>query len=87
MVHACTHRAQSYRGGSKPNETAISGMRLVDGIGILVAELRDDTLDPVIVICLERFADQAFKLQSAAFPLVVELVVEGFCDIGVHVVT
>lgn len=59
-------------------------MRLVDGVGIFVAELRDDALDPVEVSGLERFADKAFELESTALPLVVELVVQGFRDIGVH---
>ena len=61
-MHACTHRAQGYRGGSQADETAISGMGLVDGIGIFVAELRDNALDAVVVVRLERFADQAFQL-------------------------
>lgn len=54
-------------------------------IRIFVAELRDNPLDPVEIPSGERLANEALKLERAAFPLVVELIVERFCDIGIHV--
>lgn len=80
-----TYWAQRYRGRSQPNESAIPRMRLMDRICILVTELGDNPLYPVEICSGERLADEALELEGAAFPLVVELVVERFCDVGVHV--
>jgi len=57
---------------------------LVDGVRILVAELVHDLLDAVEVDGGERFADEAFQLEGPALALVVELVIEGLGDVGVH---
>ena len=59
-------------------------MRLVDGIGVVVAELVHDLLDPVVVLGGEQVPDESLKLEGAALALVVELIVEGFGDVDVH---
>jgi hypothetical protein len=59
-------------------------VRLMDGIGILVAELVDNLLDAVEVGGGERLADEALKLQGPTLALVVQLVIEGLGDVGVH---
>jgi len=79
-----THRAQGYRGGSQPYQAAVAGVGLVDGIGVLLAQLAHDAGYPVVVLGGEGVADEAFELERAALALVVELVVEGFSDIDVH---
>jgi hypothetical protein len=80
----CTHWTQGYRGGSEADEAAVAGVGLVDGIGVLLAELAHDAGDPVVVLGSEGFADEAFELERAALAPVVELVVEGFGDVDVH---
>lgn len=79
-----TYRAQGYRRSSQPDQAAISGVGLVHGVGILVAELMDNSLDLVVVACGQTVPNQALELERAAFPLVVELVVECLCDVGIH---
>lgn len=59
-------------------------MRLVNRVRILVTELVHDPGYPGVVPCVEGIANQAFELEGAALALVVELVVEGFGDAGVH---
>jgi hypothetical protein len=81
----CTHRSQGYRGRGQADEAAVAGMRVVDGIGVLVAQLVDDFCYPVVVLGDEGIADEALELEGAALALVVELVVERFSNVGVHV--
>jgi hypothetical protein len=59
-------------------------MRLVDGVGILVAELVDNLLDAVEIGGGEGLADEALELQGPTLALVVQLVIEGLGDVGVH---
>jgi hypothetical protein len=60
-------------------------VRLVDGVGILVAELVHDAGDALVVLRVEGIPDEALELEGAAFALVVELVVERLSDVRVHV--
>ena len=59
-------------------------MGLMNGVGILVAELVHDPCYPVVVLGGEGIADEAFELEGSALALVVELIIERFGDIGVH---
>lgn len=59
-------------------------MRLVDCVGVVVAELVDDLRYPVVVLRLEGIANETFELECAAFALVVELIAKRFGDVGVH---
>lgn len=79
-----TYWAESNRGGSKADKTAVPRMGLMNCIRILVAELEHNLLDLCVVVGSERVPYEAFKLEGAALPLVVELVVERFGDIGIH---
>ena len=79
-----TYRPQGYRGGGQADEAAVAGVRVVDGISVLVAELVHDFCYPVMVLGDEGIADEAFELEGAALALVVELIVERFSDVGVH---
>lgn len=81
---AYTHRPQRYRGRSQPDESTVPGVRLVDRICILMAELGNDALYPIKVPGGERFANETFKLEGTALALVVELVVQSFRDVWVH---
>lgn len=56
----------------------------MDGIGILMAQLMDNPCYPVVVLGGEGIADEALELECPALAPIVELVVEGFCDVGVH---
>lgn len=49
-------------------------MRLVHGIGVVMAELVHDLGNPVMVAFGESSSDSAFEIESAAFPLVVQFV-------------
>lgn len=59
-------------------------MRLVDGVGVVVAELVYDLCYPVVVLRLEGIANETLELECAAFALVVELIVKRFRNVGVH---
>ena len=80
-----THRSKSYRGCCKPDEATIPSMRLVDGVRILMAELMHNLGYPVVVLGSKCISDEALELEGSALTLVVELVVEGFSDVDVHV--
>jgi hypothetical protein len=79
-----TYWAEGYRGRSESYETAVAGVGLVDGIGVLLTQLANDPGYPVVVLGSECVPDEAFEFEGAALALVVELVVERFSDIGVH---
>lgn len=59
-------------------------MRLVDSVGVIMAELMDDLGYPVVVLGSKCIADETFELEGSALSLVVELVVECFGDVDVH---
>ena len=82
--YVCTYWPQGYRGSSESYQAAVAGVGLVDSIGVLLAQLAHDAGYPVVVLGGEGIADEAFELECAALALVVELVIEGFGDIGVH---
>lgn len=75
---------QGYRGSGQSYETTIASVGLVDGIGILMAQLMDDLCYPIMVLGGEGITDEAFEFECPALAPIVELVVEGFCDVGVH---
>lgn len=60
-------------------------MRLVDSVCILMAELVYNLCYPVVVLRLECISDEALELECAALALVIELVVQRFGDVDVHV--
>lgn len=80
-----TYRPQCYRSRGQANEAPIAGVRLVNGVCIVVAELVDNLRYPVVVLRLEGIANEALKLQGAALALVIELIVECFGNVGVHI--
>lgn len=53
--------AESNGGGGEANQTAIAGMWLVDGVGILVAERIEDGLDAGKVLDGDEIADLALE--------------------------
>jgi hypothetical protein len=53
-----TYRAQGYRSCCEANEAAITGIWLVDGISVVVAELVDYLCDSIMVALSEAFADK-----------------------------
>lgn len=61
-----TYRAQSDGGSGQTNETSIASMGLMDGIGILVAELVKYSLDPRVVFCGSKLADDSFQPSNGA---------------------
>ena len=82
--YVCTYWPQGYRGSSQTYQAAVAGVGLVDSIGVLMAELVHDLCYPVVVLGSQCIPDEAFELERAALALVIELVIEGFGDIGVH---
>lgn len=54
-----SYRAECYRGSSQTDEAAISGMLLVDCIGIIMAKLLDDLFDSLMVAGINGFADKS----------------------------
>lgn len=60
-------------------------MRLVNSIRIMVAELMHNLSYPVVVLRDEGISNEALELECAALALVVELIVERFGDVGVHI--
>jgi len=77
--------AQGNGGGGQANEAAISGVRLVDSVGVFVTELVHNLGYPVVVLCGECISDEAFEFEGAALALVVQLIVQSFGDIDIHV--
>ena len=60
------HSSTSYRTkrnscGCQPNEPAISSVRLVHGIGIVVAQLLYDLLDPVEFFSSSKITNNSLK--------------------------
>ena len=47
--------------GSQPNQPAVSSMRLMNGISILVAELLYDLLDPVEFFSSSKITNNSLK--------------------------
>jgi len=84
MHNVFTYWPQCYRSRGQANEAAIAGVRLVDGVGVVVAELVDDLRYPVVVLRLEGIANETLELKCAAFALVVELIIKRFGNVGVH---
>jgi hypothetical protein len=80
-----SYRSQRDRGRGQSYEPAVARVRLVDGVGVLVAELVHDAGDALVVLRVEGIPDEALELEGAAFALVVELVVERLSDVRVHV--
>jgi hypothetical protein len=56
-----THRSKSNSRGSQTYQATVSGMRLMDSICIVIAELVDDGLDLSIVLRDDQLADNAFE--------------------------
>jgi hypothetical protein len=48
--HSQTHRAQGYAGGRKTNKSTITGMRLMDCICKIMAELIDYFPDLLVIL-------------------------------------
>lgn len=66
-----TYGSQRYRGGSQANQTTISGMRLVYGIGVVMAKLIND-LPNILMLSLENGVPNNF-LESGKNSLEVSL--------------
>ena len=77
--------AKGDRGGGQANKAAISGVGLVDSVGIFVTKLVHNLGYPVVVLCSECISDEAFELEGAALALVVELIVQSLGDVDIHV--
>jgi hypothetical protein len=77
--------AESNGGRGQANEAAISRVRLVDSIGVFMTELMYNLRYPVVILCSECISDEAFELEGAALALVVELIIQSFGNIDIHV--
>lgn len=62
----CAHSSQCYRRRGQADEPAIPGVRLVDRVGVVVAELVDDLGDAVMVVFGEGVADDGFESAARA---------------------
>jgi hypothetical protein len=77
--------SESDGGSSQTDETTIACMGLVDGVGVVVAELVDNLLDADVVVVGQRVADDGFEFQGAALATVIQLVGQGLLHREVHV--
>jgi hypothetical protein len=59
-------------------------MRVVNRVGVLVAQLVHNPGHSLVVLRIEGIPDQRLELEGTALALVVELIVERFGDVGVH---
>lgn len=60
-------------------------MRLVDGICVVVAKLVHNLGYSVVVLRVECIPNETLELESSAFALVIELIIERFSYVRVHV--
>lgn len=60
-----THPSQCNSSGSQTDESAISSVWLMDGVGIVMAELMHNLGDSVVVVVGQRITDR--RLESAVF--------------------
>lgn len=79
------YRSQGYRGCCEPNKPSVAGVRLVDGVGVVLAELVHDPRDSLVVLRIEGAPDEGLELEGAALALVIDLVAEQPRDRSVHV--
>lgn len=56
---AGTYRAKSNRCRSEADESSISSMRLVDSIGIVIAELLKNIVYPLVVLGCNEFSNNS----------------------------
>jgi hypothetical protein len=77
--------AEGNGGRGQANEAAIPRVRLVDSICVFVAKLMYNLRYPVVILCSECISDEAFELEGAALALVVELIIQSFGDIDIHI--
>lgn len=56
-----TDRSESNGGGCKADQATVASMRLVDSVGILVAELIEYRLDPVVILTGNKLPNDSFK--------------------------
>jgi hypothetical protein len=59
-----SYRTQSNGSGGKAYQTAVPRVRLVYGVGIVMAELLDYFLDAIMVLLGNGVADKAFESAS-----------------------
>lgn len=59
-------------------------MWLVNGVGVVMAELKYNVFDPGVVLRGQRVSDKSLEFQGTALALVVELVVQRFSDVDIH---
>jgi hypothetical protein len=52
-----TYRTKSNGGGGQAYQASVSCMRLVDGIGEIITELVENSLDPGVVLAGDELAD------------------------------
>jgi hypothetical protein len=69
-----TYRTKCYRCRCEAYQAAVPSMRLVYLVCVFMAQLIHDFGYSVMVACSERFADKAFKLESTALSLIIQLV-------------
>jgi len=56
-----THRSKSNSRGSQTYQATVSGMRLMDSICIIVAQLVNDGFDLCVILHDDQLADNAFE--------------------------
>jgi hypothetical protein len=59
LVERCTDRSKRDRSCRKPDQSTVSRLWLVNGIGIFMAELLDNLSDPVMFLVDDGFSDDA----------------------------
>lgn len=73
MVEEQTYRAKCNGGGGEADQASITGVRLVDSIGILIAQLIEDGLDPRVVFGHDQLTNDPLEPTSTPSELGSEL--------------
>ena len=60
-MHVFPYSSQSNSGCGETNESSVTGVRLVNSIGIIMTELVYDFGDSIVIVCGKRISDQPFK--------------------------
>lgn len=84
MMLKATYRAECYGCSGQTDEAAVPGVRLMDLVCIVMAQLVHDLRYTVMVASSQRLADEAFELEGTTLSLVVEFVGESPLHSWVH---
>lgn len=66
-----TYRSESYGSRCQPDKASISGVWLMDLVGIVVTELADDSLDPIVIVRSQTLSYEILEVQRSTLAFVV----------------